>query len=68
MTLKISGCLPEGYRMNIAGRGATAGTECIDIGLIVMQSWGYQLVVPPLVEYLGFLITGTSKKPGSANL
>ncbi|AFJ03562.1 ATP phosphoribosyltransferase regulatory subunit [Methylophaga frappieri] len=26
-----------------------------------MQSWGYQLVVPPLVEYLDSLLTGTAK-------
>jgi ATP phosphoribosyltransferase regulatory subunit len=27
----------------------------------MMQSWGYQLVVPPLVEYLDSLLTGTAK-------
>ncbi|MFW5451051.1 MAG: ATP phosphoribosyltransferase regulatory subunit [Methylophagaceae bacterium] len=27
-----------------------------------MQSWGYQLVFPPLVEYLDSLLTGTGKK------
>ena len=26
-----------------------------------MQSWGYQLVIPPLVEYLESLLTGTAK-------
>jgi len=26
-----------------------------------MQSWGYQLVIPPLVEYLDSLLTGTAK-------
>lgn len=26
-----------------------------------MQSWGYKLVVPPLVEYLDSLLTGTAK-------
>lgn len=29
--------------------------------LDMMQSWGYQLVFPPLVEYLDSLLTGTAK-------
>lgn len=29
--------------------------------LDMMQSWGYQLVVPPLIEYLDSLLTGTAK-------
>ncbi len=28
----------------------------------MMQSWGYQLVEPPLVEYLDSLLTGTAKE------
>jgi ATP phosphoribosyltransferase regulatory subunit len=27
----------------------------------MMQSWGYQLVVPPLIEYLDSLLTGTAQ-------
>lgn len=60
MTLKDSWLLPEGIDELMPEQAAQL--ERMHRLLVDrMQSWGYQLVVPPLVEYLDSLLTGTAK-------
>lgn len=60
MTIKESWLLPEGID-ELLPEEATQ-LECLHRALVDrMRSWGYQLVVPPLVEYLDSLLTGTAK-------
>ena len=60
MTLKESWLLPEGIDELMPEEAAQL--ERMHRQLVDrMQSWGYQLVVPPLVEYLDSLLTGTAK-------
>ncbi|HDZ16272.1 MAG TPA: ATP phosphoribosyltransferase regulatory subunit [Methylophaga aminisulfidivorans] len=60
MTIKESWLLPEGIDELMPEEAAQLETmhrSLVDL----MRSWGYQLVVPPLVEYLDSLLTGTAK-------
>ena len=60
MSLKERWLLPEGIDELMPDQAAQLETlrrKLIDR----MQSWGYQLVFPPLVEYLDSLLTGTGK-------
>ena len=60
MSLKDRWLLPEGIDELMPDQAAQLETlrrKLIDI----MQSWGYNLVFPPLVEYLDSLLTGTGK-------
>lgn len=60
MSIKERWLLPEGIDELLPAEAAQLETlrrKLIDR----MQSWGYQLVFPPLVEYLDSLLTGTAK-------
>ncbi|OUR71905.1 ATP phosphoribosyltransferase regulatory subunit [Methylophaga sp. 41_12_T18] len=60
MNIKDRWLLPEGIdelMPDEATQLETLRRKLVDM----MQSWGYQLVVPPLVEYLDSLLTGTAK-------
>ena len=60
MSLKERWLLPEGIDELMPDQAVQLETirrKLIDR----MQSWGYQLVFPPLVEYLDSLLTGTGK-------
>jgi ATP phosphoribosyltransferase regulatory subunit len=60
MTIKESWLLPEGIDELLpqeASQLENLHRKLVDH----MTSWGYQLVVPPLVEYLDSLLTGTAK-------
>lgn len=60
MTLRESWLLPEGVDELMPAEASQLERlhrELVD----KMRSWGYQLVVPPLVEYLDSLLTGTAK-------
>ncbi|MED5509665.1 MAG: ATP phosphoribosyltransferase regulatory subunit [Pseudomonadota bacterium] len=60
MTIKESWLLPEGIDELLPEEASQL--ECLHRALVDrMRSWGYQLVVPPLVEYLDSLLTGTAK-------
>jgi ATP phosphoribosyltransferase regulatory subunit len=60
MTIKQSWLLPEGIDELMPAEAAQL--ENLHRSLVDrMSSWGYQLVVPPLVEYLDSLLTGTAK-------
>lgn len=60
MTLKESWLLPEGID-ELMPEEAAQLERMHRLLVDRMQSWGYQLVVPPLVEYLDSLLTGTAK-------
>jgi ATP phosphoribosyltransferase regulatory subunit len=60
MTIKESWLLPEGIDELLPQEASQL--ESLHRKLVDhMGSWGYQLVVPPLVEYLDSLLTGTAK-------
>ncbi|MCX4187865.1 ATP phosphoribosyltransferase regulatory subunit [Methylophaga sp. OBS4] len=60
MTIKESWLLPEGIDELMPEEASQL--ENLHRSLVDrMRSWGYQLVVPPLVEYLDSLLTGTAK-------
>jgi ATP phosphoribosyltransferase regulatory subunit len=60
MTIKQSWLLPEGIDELMPAEAAQL--ENLHRNLVDrMSTWGYQLVVPPLVEYLDSLLTGTAK-------
>lgn len=60
MTLRESWLLPEGIDELMPVEAAQL--EKLHRQLVDrMLAWGYQLVVPPLVEYLDSLLTGTAK-------
>ncbi len=61
MSLKERWLLPEGIDELMPEEAAQL--ELLRRQLVdKMQSWGYQLVFPPLVEYLDSLLTGTGKE------
>ncbi len=60
MTIKESWLLPEGID-ELMPQEAAQLEKMHRILVDFMRSWGYQLVVPPLVEYLDSLLTGTAK-------
>ncbi|AUZ85094.1 ATP phosphoribosyltransferase regulatory subunit [Methylophaga nitratireducenticrescens] len=60
MTLKESWLLPEGID-ELMPEEATQLERMHRLLVDRMQSWGYHLVVPPLIEYLDSLLTGTAK-------
>jgi ATP phosphoribosyltransferase regulatory subunit len=60
MSLRERWLLPEGIDELMPDQAAQLETlrrKLVD----KMQGWGYQLVFPPLVEYLDSLLTGTGK-------
>jgi len=60
MSLKQRWLLPEGIDELLPEQASQL--ELLRRQLLdMMQSWGYQLVFPPLVEYLDSLLTGTAK-------
>lgn len=60
MSLKQRWLLPEGIDELMPEQAVQL--EALRRQLLdMMQSWGYQLVFPPLVEYLDSLLTGTAK-------
>lgn len=60
MTMKESWLLPEGIDELMPAEANQL--EKLHRSLVDrMQSWGYQLVVPPLAEYLDSLLTGTAQ-------
>lgn len=60
MTIKESWLLPEGIDELLPQEASQL--ESLHRALVDrMRSWGYQMVVPPLVEYLDSLLTGTAK-------
>jgi len=60
MSVKQRWLLPEGIDELLPEQAAQL--EQLRRKLLdMMQSWGYQLVFPPLVEYLDSLLTGTAK-------
>lgn len=60
MSVKQSWLLPEGID-ELMPKQAAQLERMHRLLVDRMQSWGYQLVVPPLVEYLDSLLTGTAK-------
>lgn len=60
MSVKQSWLLPEGID-ELMPKQAAQLEKMHRLLVDRMQSWGYQLVVPPLVEYLDSLLTGTAK-------
>ncbi len=52
--------LPEGIEEVHPPQAADVEMLCRDI-LDLFQSWGYQLVMPPLIEFLDSLLTGTGE-------
>ncbi len=60
MSLKQRWLLPEGIDELLPEQAAQLEQLRRQL-LDMMQSWGYQLVFPPLVEYLDSLLTGTAK-------
>lgn len=60
MSVKQSWLLPEGID-ELMPKQAAQLEKLHRLLVDRMQSWGYQLVVPPLVEYLDSLLTGTAK-------
>ncbi|MDT8310112.1 MAG: ATP phosphoribosyltransferase regulatory subunit [Methylophaga sp.] len=60
MSIRESWLLPEGIDELIPKEAAQL-EKMHRLLVDRMQSWGYQLVVPPLVEYLDSLLTGTAK-------
>lgn len=60
MSIRQSWLLPEGID-ELMPKEAAQLEKMHRLLVDRMQSWGYQLVVPPLVEYLDSLLTGTAK-------
>lgn len=60
MSIRESWLLPEGIDELMPNEAAQL-EKMHRLLVDRMQSWGYQLVVPPLVEYLDSLLTGTAK-------
>lgn len=60
MTLNESWLLPEGID-ELMPEEAAQLERMRRLLIDRMNSWGYQLIVPPLVEYLDSLLTGTAK-------
>ncbi|WP_430009659.1 ATP phosphoribosyltransferase regulatory subunit [Methylophaga lonarensis] len=60
MTNKESWLLPEGIDELMPDEAAQL-EKLHRILIDKMQTWGYRIVVPPLVEYLDSLLTGTAK-------
>lgn len=52
--------LPEGIEEILPPRAEQLDKLCRDI-IELYASWGYQLVIPPMIEYMDSLLTGTGK-------
>lgn len=52
--------LPEGIEEILPPRAEQLDRLCRDI-IDLYASWGYQLVIPPMIEYMDSLLTGTGK-------
>jgi len=60
MTNKNRWLLPEGIEEILPPHAAQVEKLCRSI-LDLFNSWGYELVMPPLIEYLDSLLTGTGE-------
>lgn len=58
MTLRDRWLLPEGVDEVLPPRAAALEQLCRDV-IDLYASWGYELVIPPLIEFLDSLLTGT---------
>ncbi|RKZ67424.1 MAG: ATP phosphoribosyltransferase regulatory subunit [Gammaproteobacteria bacterium] len=52
--------LPEGIEEILPPRAGQLDKLCREI-IDLYASWGYQLVIPPMIEYMDSLLTGTGK-------
>lgn len=58
MTLRDRWLLPEGVDEILPPRAAALERLCREV-IDLYATWGYELVIPPLIEYLDSLLTGT---------
>ena len=60
MTIRNRWLLPEGIEEILPPQAAAVEMLCREI-LDMFEKWGYDLVMPPLIEYLDSLLTGTGE-------
>ena len=60
MTIRNRWLLPEGIEEILPPQAAAVELLCREI-LDMFETWGYDLVMPPLIEYLDSLLTGTGE-------
>ncbi len=60
MKTQNSWILPEGIEEILPPRAGQMDTLCREI-IDLYATWGYQLVIPPMIEYMDSLLTGTGK-------
>ena len=60
MTKKNRWLLPEGIEEILPPHAAHVEELCREV-LDLFKAWGYELVMPPLIEYLDSLLTGTGE-------
>jgi ATP phosphoribosyltransferase regulatory subunit len=60
MNNQNSWILPEGIEEILPPRAEQLDKLCREI-IDLYTSWGYQLVIPPMIEYMDSLLTGTGK-------
>jgi ATP phosphoribosyltransferase regulatory subunit len=60
MKTQNSWILPEGIEEILPPRAEQLDKLCREI-IDLYTSWGYQLVIPPMIEYMDSLLTGTGK-------
>ena len=60
MNIRNRWLLPEGIEEILPPQAAAVELLCRDV-LDMFEKWGYDLVMPPLIEYLDSLLTGTGE-------
>lgn len=60
MKTKNSWILPEGIEEILPPRAEQLDNLCREV-IDLYITWGYQLVIPPMIEYMDSLLTGTGK-------
>ena len=60
MSLHDRWILPEGIEEILPPHGAQIDSLCRRL-IDLYTTWGYQLVIPPMIEYIDSLLTGTGK-------
>jgi len=60
MKTQNSWILPEGIEEILPPRAEQLDKLCREV-IDLYTSWGYQLVIPPMIEYMDSLLTGTGK-------
>ena len=58
MTMRDRWLLPEGVDEILPPQAAELEQLCREV-IDLYATWGYELVIPPLIEYLDSLLTGT---------